>query len=117
VKKTFQIFSLLVCSLLVLSVLGCHKNATAKGAPKTLQESVADLRAALATASADAQNNFNRNVANNIRYGDFPKASDALTQLAGDASLNDAQKKAANAVNDLLKQTMANAQNPPPAAK
>jgi ribosomal protein L22 len=100
-----------------LATVGCHKNATVKNAPKTLQESVADLRSALATANADVQNNFNHNVAYNIRYGDFPKASAALQQIAGDASLNDAQKKAASDVNDVLKQTMANAQNPAPPGK
>jgi hypothetical protein len=104
-------------ALLILSVVGCHKHAATTSAPKTLEEGMANLRVAMATASPEVQSNYYHSVTYGIRYGDYANASLALQRIAGDASLNDQQKKAVSDVDELLKQAMANAQNPAAPAK
>jgi outer membrane murein-binding lipoprotein Lpp len=116
-KHTPSIFSIVLGSLLLLGGAGCHKNSAAAAAPKTLQQGVAELRQALATANPVVQSNLFNGVSYGLRYGDYAKASAALEQIASDASLNDQQKKAVNDVNDLVKQAMATAPNPAPPAK
>ena len=99
---------------LILGGIGCHKstNATGGNAPKTIEEGVANLQAAVATASPEVQSNFYQGVSYGIRYGDYAKASSSLQQIASDPSLNDQQKKAVSDVSDLLKQAIANGRNP-----
>ena len=116
-KKIIHLLAILLGTFIVLSGVGCHKGGASGAAPKTLEESMANLRSALATASPEVQSNLYHGVNFNIRYGDYAKASATLQQMAGEASLNDQQKKAVTEANDLIKQEMANAQNAAPAPK
>jgi len=118
VKITLQTVSIVLGISLFLGGVGCHKNAAATNAPKSLEEGIADLRAALVTANPVVQSNFYHGVSSYIRYAKYGEASSALEQMiASDPSLNDQQKKAINEVDDLLKQAMANQQNPAQPAK
>ena len=112
-KMTDRIFPALLASLIIFGSTGCHKNATADS-PKTLEQGVDQLRAALVSASPTVQSNLYQGVCFNIRYGDFAKASSSLQQIASDPSLNEQQKKAVNDVGELLKQALA---SPPNAAQ
>jgi len=117
VKKTLRSVSVVGATLLLLGGIGCHKHASTANGPGNLEEGMATLRSAIATASPEVQSNFYHGVSYGIRYGDYANASLSLQQIAADPSLNAQQKKAANDVNDLLKQAMASAQNPAPPAK
>ena len=116
-KEILRIVLIVLVSASILGGVGCHKNSGSAKAPKSMEEGIANLRAALATANPEVQSNLYHGVTFNLRYGDYAKASDALQQMAGNASLNDQQKKAVNDANDLVKQAMATAQNPAPPAK
>jgi outer membrane murein-binding lipoprotein Lpp len=114
VKKTISVclFSLVLGSLFVFGGAGCQKKTVAQAEPKTLEQGVADLRAAVASANPQVQSNFFNGVSTGIRYGDYAKASVALQQIASDPSLNDQQKKVVNEVGDLLKQAIEGNQAP-----
>lgn len=116
-KKTLRIVAILLGTLFVFGGIGCHKNSASAKGTKSMAEGMADLRLALATANPEVQSNLYHGVTFSIRYGDFAKASSTLQLMAGDASLNDQQKKAVNDANDLIKQAMANAQSSAPPAK
>lgn len=108
----FRIVSLVLGGLLVLGGIGCHKHASS-GQAKTLQEGIADLRTALASANPEVQSNLYHGVSYGLRYGDYAGASQALQSIASDPSLNDQQKKAVSEVSDLLKQQIESQQSAP----
>src|SRR5271170_6808883 len=101
-KTTRCLFGSVLGSLLVFGGVGCHKNVTA-GQPQTLQEGVARLQAALASANPEVQSILYHGVFYSIRYGDYAHASLALQQIAGDSSLNNQQELAVSNLTDLLK--------------
>lgn len=107
---TGRIFPVLLGSLIIIGSTSCHKKASAE-APKTLNDGVTELRAALLSANPVVQSNLYQGVCFGIRYGDYARASSALQQIAGDPSLNDQQKKAVNDVSELLKQAIEGQQN------
>jgi hypothetical protein len=107
VKTTNYLFSFAIGSLLVFGGMGCHKQTASFERPKTLDEGIVQLQAALATASPDARSNFNVGVNYNVRYENYAKADAALQQIASDPSLNDQQKKLVSDVSDLVKQAAA----------
>jgi hypothetical protein len=112
VKQKIWILAVLTCALLAAVGIGCKKQAAAQG-PRTLEDAVAELRAALATASPEARSNLYGGVVFGIRYGDYPRAMVAMDRIVKDPSLNDGQKKVANSVLELLKQEIQNAQSSP----
>jgi hypothetical protein len=107
-KKTSWIICILTAGLIAFSGVGCKKQA-ASGQPQTLQDGVAQLRKALVGANAQVQSNLYSGVDYGIRYGKFMDALAAMDQITSDPSLNDAQKKAANNVIQLLQQAITNA--------
>jgi hypothetical protein len=113
-KLTAWIFLVVLGGLLALGGAGCHKQGGSGPLekPKTLEEGMTQLQAALATASPQAQSNFYNGVATGIRYGDQAKATAALQQIAGDPSLNDQQKKLVGDVIELLNQAKPTAAPP-----
>ncbi len=98
--------------MLLSGVIGCHKQSATSGVPKTLDDGVAQLQAALNGANQETRSNFFSGVLYNIRYDNYKQASAALQQIAADPSLNDQQKKLASEVGDLLKQQQQNAAQP-----
>jgi hypothetical protein len=116
VKKTTWLFWIVVGGLMALSGAGCDKKA-ASAPPQTLEQGMAQLRAALITAGPEVQSNLYSGVARGIRYGQYPEALDALDRIASDPGLNDAQKKLVNDVAELLKQAAQKQQNAPAPAQ
>jgi len=104
--KTIRIFFIVLGGGLAFGAAGCHKNASAQ-APQTLEQGLAGLRAALASANPEVQSNFYRGVSYDIRYRDYAGAALALQRLAGDPSLNGHQQQAVNEVSERLKQALA----------
>ena len=113
-KKTICILSIVVGGLLALGGAGCHKQTASTDRPKSLEEGMSQLQAALAAASPSVRSNFNNGVADGVRYGNFPKAAAALQLIASDPSLTEPQKKLVNDVGELLKQP-GTPNTPPPA--
>jgi len=102
VKKTTRALSIVLCALLALSGAGCKKNAAASGSsPQTLQQGVAQLRAALIAAGPEAQSNLYSGVIRSIRYRQYDVALAALDRIAGNPGLNDGQKKLVSDVTEL----------------
>ncbi|MGA2248756.1 MAG: hypothetical protein ABSH48_27695 [Verrucomicrobiota bacterium] len=104
VLRPFSIAAVAIVALLSSGGAGCQKQVSAPQHPATVQDGVAQLKAALATASPVIQSNLTHGVGYNIRYGDYSSALLALQQIGGDPSLNDQQKKAVNDLSDLVKQ-------------
>jgi hypothetical protein len=103
-KKAISIFCLGLVALCALIGSGCHKqSAVTSSAPQTLEEGMAQLQAALASASPQARSNFYNGVGMGMRYGDYNKATAALQQIASDPSLKEEQKKLVSTVGDLIK--------------
>jgi hypothetical protein len=115
-KRTSWILLALTLGLLALSQAGCKKQ-TVSESPQTLAEGVAQLRAALSTASPEVQSNLYSGVSYNIRYGYYAEALAALGQITGSPGLSDQQKKMANDVAELLKKAIQDQQNAPKAAQ
>ena len=111
-KKTTWMLSVLIGSLLAFSGAGCKKNAV-PAPPQTIEEGVAQLRAALVTANREVQSNLYSGVAYGIRYGRLTDALGALDQIAANPTLDDRQKKIVSDVRELLKQAIQNQQNAP----
>jgi len=107
-KKTAWILSILTAGLMLFSGVGCKKE-TASRQPQTLQDGIAQLRTALASASPQAQSNLYSGVIYGVRYGRYMDALVALDRIASDPSLNDAQKQAVSNMVDMVKQAMTNA--------
>ncbi len=108
-KRAFYLILIVARALLALSIAGCSRPA--EQPPKTLQEGVSQLSAALVKASPDVQRSFYGGVSFCIRYGRYNEALADLERLAGDPRLNQRQKQIANEVMDLLKRTIQNQQN------
>lgn len=115
-KPIFRIFSVVLGSLLLFGGTACHKSNAVAQEPKTLEQGLAELGTAMATANPEVQKSLTHDVRFNIRYGDYGKAELALQNIASDPSLNDQQKKAVNEVSDLLKQALEKQQNTAPPA-
>jgi hypothetical protein len=116
VKNTTWLLSVVISIFLAFGSAGCKKNG-ASGQPKTVEEGLMQLRAALATASPEVQSNLYNGVSNGIRYGNSLEALGALDQIASDPTLNGDQKKLVNNVAELLKQSIQNQQNTAQPAK
>jgi hypothetical protein len=114
VTRTTWAFSILICALLALSGAGCTKKA-ASGPPQTLGQAVAQLRAVLATAGPEVQSNIygGVGVVRSIHYGQYDVALAALDRIAGNANLNDRQKRVVSDVTELVKQAAQKQQNAP----
>ena len=104
-KKTTWILSILSAGLIALSGVGCKKESASRQ-PQTLQDGIAQLRTALATANPQVQSNLYNGVVYGVRYGKYMDTLVALDQIASDSSLNDAQKKAVNDMIEMVKKTM-----------
>jgi len=115
-KTTLRILSIVLGSLLIFGAMACHKNNAAAQGPKTLQQGLAELGTALASANPDVQKNLSHGVSFNIRYGEYAKASLALQSIASDPSLSAQQQQAVNEVSNLLAQALESQQNPTPPA-
>jgi hypothetical protein len=116
VKKTTWLLSIVIGGLLALSGAGCNKKG-ASGPPQTLEQGVAQLRAALVTAGPEVQSNLYSGVARGVRYGQYLEALVALDRIASNPGLNDGQKKIVNDVAELLKQAVQKQQNAPTPAQ
>jgi len=111
-KAPKWILQILAVGVLALAAAGCSRQA-ATHKPATLQEGVDQLRMALDNASDEVKSNLYSGVSYNIRYGNYPEAMMAMERIANDSSLNESQKKLANEVMDLLKQSIQDEQNAP----
>jgi hypothetical protein len=100
VKTTIWVFSALAAGVLAVSGLGCKKQASS-AQPGTLEDGVAQLRAALVNSSPQVQSNLYNGVVYNIRYEKYVNVLMALDSIASDPSLTDPQKKA---VSNLIEQ-------------
>jgi len=111
-KKLNILCGLAACGLILLASAGCSGKKTVANQVKTVEQSMADLRSAMATASPEVQSNFYQGVTYSLRYGKTDVAVATLQQMSGDASLKPDQKQA---VDDAIKALQANAgqQNPP----
>jgi hypothetical protein len=116
VKKTTGLLSIVLSGFVALSGAGC-KNKAAPGPPQTLEQGVAQLRAALSAAGPDVQSNLYSGVIRGVRYGQFLEALAALDRIAGNPGLNDGQKKIVNDMAELLKQAVQKQQNAPTPAQ
>jgi hypothetical protein len=116
VKKRTWLLWIVMGSLLALSGAGCSKKAVS-APPQTLQQGVAQLRAALLTADPEVQRELYNRVVRGIRYRQYPQALAALDRIASNPSLNDQQKKIVNDVAELLKQAAQKQQNAPAPAQ
>ncbi len=103
-KRNARVISIVTAGVLAFCGAGCHKQSASSERPKSLNEGVIELQAALVNASPQAQSNFYNGVSYGIRYSDYAKALAALQQIASDPSLNDQQKKLVSDVGDLLQQ-------------
>ena len=115
-KKTIWLLSVVTIIFLAFGSEGCKKNG-ASGQPKTVEEGLMQLRAALVTASPEVQSNLYNGVSYGIRYGNFVDALGALDQIASNPTLTGDQKKLVNNVADLLKQSIQNQPNAAQPAK
>ena len=114
-KATTWALSVLAAALMVFTGTSCKKSAPAQQ-PQTLEEGVAQLRAALATSSAEVRSNLYSGVDYGVRYGNYVGAMMALDQIASDPSLSETQKKLANDVLALFKQRIQSQTNAAPPA-
>jgi hypothetical protein len=105
IQTRTHIYSVIIGGLIFSSGLGCHKQNKSEQ-PKTLDQALAGLRAALVSASPEVQDNFYQTVPTAVRYGQYAKAEDGLQQLAGEPSLTAQQKQAVSELDDLLKAAM-----------
>ena len=114
-NKTTWTLGIVLGVLLALSGAGCKKKAAASGPPQTLQQGVAQLRAALVKAGPEVQNNLygGVGVVRSIRYGQYEVALAALDRIASSANLDDAQKKVVSDVTELVKQVAQKQQGAP----
>jgi hypothetical protein len=102
IQTRIHIYSVIIGGLIFSSGLGCHKqNESAQ--PKTLDQSLDEVRAILINASPEVQSNLYTTVTTGLRYGQYAKAEDGLQQIAGDPSLTVQQKQAVSELDDLLK--------------
>ena len=106
-KITNWLFAIVIAALLAAGAGGCKKQESASAQPATLEDTLTHLRSALVPASPDLQRAYYQNVENTIRYGRYPEALAALTQISSDPSLNEQQKKLLEQAVEQLKQRMA----------
>jgi hypothetical protein len=112
-----HLFYVLLCGLLFLDITGCSGKKTTKataGEPKTVETALGDLKAAMVTASPEAQNKFRSDVIFPVRYAKLDVALANLKTMAGDASLNAQQKDAVNGLIDVIQKDQS---TPQPAAQ
>ena len=114
-KKTDRLVTVLIFVLLACGA-SCKKNASSQK-PQTLEEGIAQLRAALVDAPPQVQSNLYSGVSYGVRYGNYAQALGAMDAIVGDPSLNAQQKKIANDVTDLLKTAAQNQQTAPTPAQ
>lgn len=115
-KKTVWLLCIATGVLLAASGAGCAKKP-ASAPPQTLQQGVAQLRAALRTAGPEVERDLYDHVVRGIHYRHYPEALAALDRIANNPSLSDQQKKLANDVTELLKQAAQKQQNAPAPAQ
>lgn len=70
------------------------------------------MRVALAKANPEVQSNLYSGLSYNCRYGNYEQALMALDRIINDPSLTERQKKVADGVLDVLKQTIQRQQSP-----
>jgi hypothetical protein len=102
-KKVTWVVSVIIGGWLVVAGLGCRKNADS-AQPQTLEQSMAELRASLTSASTEARDTFYKGVTFGVRYGNYAEALEALDKIAADPSLTEPQKKLVAQVTEQLKQ-------------
>jgi hypothetical protein len=96
----FTTLALVLGSLVAFSSAGCKKKVAA---PKTPEEGMLQVQAALVKASPEVQSKFNNVVVMGIRYGKNAEALAALEQIGDDPSLTPEQKKVVKEEIDLLR--------------
>lgn len=111
-KKMKSLFCVLLCGLLFLGITGCSAKKTPKSSnePKTVETALADLKAAMLTASPETQNKFRSDVIFPIRYSKLDVAVANLKAMAGDATLTAQQKDAANGLIQVIQKDQPAAQ-------
>jgi hypothetical protein len=114
VKVSKCTLPILVGVALAFNTSGCNKKPTVHK-PTSVQDGIEQLRIALDNANEQVKSNLYSGVSYNLRYEKYEEAMMALEQIINDPSLNESQKKLANEVMELLKQTAQGGQ-PAPAA-
>ncbi len=99
-KRNIWVIALVLGGLLAFSAIGCKKH---EAAPKTAEEGMLQLQAALIKASPEVQRTFNDTVVMGIRYGKNADAIAALERIGDDPSLTPEQKKLVKEEVDLLR--------------
>jgi len=115
VKKTGCFLTVLILISLACGT-GCKKGGSNQK-PQTVEEGIAQLRAAMIDASPQVQSNLYNGVSYGVRYGNYTQALEAMDAIAADPSLKPEQKKVADNVIELLKAAAQNQQNAPAPAQ
>jgi hypothetical protein len=105
-KTMYWVSGIVVAGL--LAFVGCSKSEKAGPQQTSAAMDFTKFRQAFPTPTPEQQQVIAK-VSQGIRYRLYPDAGAALTQLSGDASLTDAQKKAVSDLIEGIKQAMTNA--------
>jgi len=111
-KVSKWILPILAGVALAVNTAGCNKQPTLHK-PQSLQDGIDQLRLALDNANDEVKSNLYNGVSYNLRYDRYEEAMMAMERIQNDPSLNDAQKKLAGEVMDLMKQHVQGEQNAP----
>jgi hypothetical protein len=110
-QTTHWISGIIAAGLLVFA--GCGKSNKAGSEHISLAMALQNFHQAFPSPTTEQQETIAM-VSQGFRNRRYPDAAAALTQLSGDASLTDAQKKAVNELLGGVNQMLTNAPPPPP---